>query len=63
VGGPERERIWACGRRVLHTCHHRTPVQTQVRLDIFGMTEDSAQVWCALLRTYVFMSGWAGCSP
>lgn len=31
-GGLQRERIWVFWRRVLHTCHHRTQVQTWVRL-------------------------------
>lgn len=30
--GLERERIWIFWRRVLHTCHHRTQVQTWLRL-------------------------------
>jgi len=28
----QRERIWIFWRRVLHTCHHRTQVQTWLRL-------------------------------
>ncbi len=31
-GGLTRERIWVFWRRVLHTCHHRTQVQTWLRL-------------------------------
>ena len=31
-GGLMRERIWIFWRRVLHTCHHRTQVQTWLRL-------------------------------
>jgi uncharacterized damage-inducible protein DinB len=31
-GGLERERIWIFWRRVLHTCHHRTQVQSWLRL-------------------------------
>jgi uncharacterized damage-inducible protein DinB len=31
-GGFRRERIWVFWRRVLHTCHHRTQVQTWLRL-------------------------------
>jgi uncharacterized damage-inducible protein DinB len=31
-GGLQRQRIWAFWRRVLHTCHHRTQVQTWLRL-------------------------------
>lgn len=30
--GLNRERIWIFWRRVLHTCHHRTQVQTWLRL-------------------------------
>lgn len=30
--GLTRERIWIFWRRVLHTCHHRTQVQTWLRL-------------------------------
>jgi uncharacterized damage-inducible protein DinB len=31
-GGLKRERIWIFWRRVLHTCHHRTQVQSWLRL-------------------------------
>ena len=31
-GGLERQRIWTFWRRVLHTCHHRTQVQSWLRL-------------------------------
>ena len=31
-GGLQRERIWVFWRRVLHTCHHRTQVQTWLRV-------------------------------
>lgn len=31
-GGLVRERVWVFWRRVLHTCHHRTQVQTWLRL-------------------------------
>jgi uncharacterized damage-inducible protein DinB len=31
-GGMQRERIWVFWRRVLHTCHHRTQVQSWLRL-------------------------------
>jgi uncharacterized damage-inducible protein DinB len=31
-GGLRRQRIWTFWRRVLHTCHHRTQVQTYLRL-------------------------------
>lgn len=30
-GGLVRERVWVFWRRVLHTCHHRTQVQTWLR--------------------------------
>lgn len=30
--GGQRERVWTFWRRVLHTCHHRTQVQTWLRL-------------------------------
>jgi uncharacterized damage-inducible protein DinB len=30
--GLQRERIWVFWRRVLHTCHHRTQVQSWLRL-------------------------------
>ncbi len=31
-GGLKRQRIWTFWRRMLHTCHHRTQVQTWLRL-------------------------------
>jgi uncharacterized damage-inducible protein DinB len=31
-GGLKRQRLWTFWRRVLHTCHHRTQVQTWLRL-------------------------------
>jgi uncharacterized damage-inducible protein DinB len=31
-GGWRRERIWVFWRRVLHTCHHRTQVQSWLRM-------------------------------
>ncbi|HEX5273002.1 MAG TPA: DinB family protein [Gemmataceae bacterium] len=31
-GGLQRERVWVFWRRVLHTCHHRTQVQSWLRL-------------------------------
>jgi uncharacterized damage-inducible protein DinB len=31
-GGLTRQRVWIFWRRVLHTCHHRTQVQTWLRL-------------------------------
>jgi uncharacterized damage-inducible protein DinB len=31
-GGLVRERVWIFWRRVLHTCHHRTQVQSWLRL-------------------------------
>ncbi len=30
--GLKRQRIWTFWRRVLHTCHHRTQIQTWLRL-------------------------------
>jgi DinB family len=46
-GGLQRERIWVFWRRVLHTCHHRTQVQTWLRLAghepvpaIYGPSDD-----------------------
>jgi uncharacterized damage-inducible protein DinB len=31
-GGLRRQRVWVFWRRVLHTCHHRTQVQTWLRM-------------------------------
>jgi uncharacterized damage-inducible protein DinB len=31
-GGLHRQRIWTFWRRVLHSCHHRTQIQTWLRL-------------------------------
>ncbi len=31
-GGLVRERVWIFWRRILHTCHHRTQVQTWLRM-------------------------------
>jgi uncharacterized damage-inducible protein DinB len=31
-GGLKRQRIWVFWRRVLHTCHHRTQIQSWLRL-------------------------------
>jgi uncharacterized damage-inducible protein DinB len=31
-GGLRRQRIWTFWRRLLHTCHHRTQIQTWLRL-------------------------------
>jgi DinB family len=31
-GGLKRQRIWIFWRRILHTCHHRTQLQTWLRL-------------------------------
>ena len=31
-GGLMRQRVWTFWRRVLHTCHHRTQVQTWLRM-------------------------------
>jgi uncharacterized damage-inducible protein DinB len=44
--GLRRERVWVFWRRVLHTCHHRTQVQTWLRLAgrqvpaIYGPSDD-----------------------
>jgi uncharacterized damage-inducible protein DinB len=35
-GGLVRQRVWVFWRRVLHTCHHRTQVQTWLRLAGYG---------------------------
>lgn len=55
-GGLKRERIWIFWRRVLHTCHHRTQVQTWLRLGgqhvpaIYGPSGDVK--WDAADPTY-----------
>jgi uncharacterized damage-inducible protein DinB len=56
-GGLKRERIWVFWRRVLHTCHHRTQVQTWLRLAghesvpaIYGPSGDVK--WAAADPTY-----------
>ena len=48
-GDLQRERIWVFWRRVLHTCHHRTQVQSWLRLAgchvpaIYGPSGDEAR--------------------
>lgn len=54
--GFERQRIWTFWRRVLHTCHHRTQVQSWLRLagahvpSIYGPSGDVS--WDAADPTY-----------
>lgn len=55
-GGLRRQRIWVFWRRVLHTCHHRTQVQTWLRLAgqhvpaIYGPSGD--ETWSEADPTY-----------
>lgn len=55
-GGLRRQRIWVFWRRVLHTCHHRTQVQTWLRLTgrhvpaIYGPSGDES--WAEADPTY-----------
>src|SRR5262249_32293960 len=48
-GGLRRQRIWTFWRRVLHACHHRTQIQTWLRLagqhvpPVFGPFRDVAR--------------------
>jgi len=55
-GGLKRQRIWVFWRRVLHTCHHRTQVQTWLRLAgqhvpaIYGPSGD--ETWSEADPTY-----------
>lgn len=55
-GGLHRQRIWIFWRRVLHTCHHRTQVQTWLRLAgghvpaVFGTSGDVS--WSEADPTY-----------
>lgn len=55
-GDLQRERIWTFWRRVLHTCHHRTQVQTWLRLAgqhvpaIYGPSGDVT--WSEAAPTY-----------
>jgi uncharacterized damage-inducible protein DinB len=54
--GLTRQRIWIFWRRVLHTCHHRTQVQTWLRLagqhvpTIYGPSGD--ETWSGASPTY-----------
>src|SRR3954467_941415 len=55
-GGLRRQRVWTFWRRVLHTCHHRTQVQTCLRLAgqhvpaIYGPSGDVK--WYEAAQTY-----------
>ncbi len=66
-GGLRRERIWVFWRRVLHTCHHRTQVQTWLRLAghepvpaIYGPSGDVK--WDEADPTYSLEAAKRGCS-
>jgi uncharacterized damage-inducible protein DinB len=54
--GLRRQRIWVFWRRVLHTCHHRTQIQTWLRLAgehvpaIYGPSGDES--WSEADPTY-----------
>lgn len=54
--GYQRQRIWAFWRRVLHTCHHRTQIQSWLRLagvhvpTIYGPSGDVT--WDGATPTY-----------
>lgn len=54
--GFQRQRIWTFWRRVLHTCHHRTQVQSWLRLagahvpSIYGPSGDVS--WDGATPTY-----------
>lgn len=54
--GYKRQRIWTFWRRVLHTCHHRTQVQSWLRLagahvpSIYGPSGDVS--WDGATPTY-----------
>lgn len=54
--GYQRQRIWTFWRRVLHTCHHRTQVQSWLRLagahvpTIYGPSGDVS--WDGATPTY-----------
>jgi uncharacterized damage-inducible protein DinB len=66
-GGLKRERIWVFWRRVLHTCHHRTQVQTWLRLAgrhvpaIYGPSGDVT--WSGADPTYSPEAARRGASP
>jgi uncharacterized damage-inducible protein DinB len=64
-GGLVRQRAWVFWRRVLHTCHHRTQVQTWLRLAghervpaIYGPSGDVT--WDAADPTYSLEAGKRG---
>jgi uncharacterized damage-inducible protein DinB len=65
--GLRRERIWVFWRRVLHTCHHRTQVQTWLRLagrhvpTIYGPSGDVK--WDEADPTYSLGAARRGASP
>jgi uncharacterized damage-inducible protein DinB len=66
-GGLRRERIWIFWRRVLHTCHHRTQVQTWLRLAgrpvpaIYGPSGDVK--WAEADPTYSLDAARRGANP
>src|SRR3984893_16594991 len=66
-GGLQRERIWVFWRRVLHTCPHRTQVQTWLRLAgqhvpaIYGPSGDVK--WAEADPTYSLEAAKRGASP
>ncbi len=67
-GGLKRERIWVFWRRVLHTCHHRTQVQTWLRLAgqepvpaIYGPSGDVK--WAEADPTYSLEAAKRGAAP
>lgn len=66
-GGLRRERIWIFWRRVLHTCHHRTQVQTWLRLAgqhvpaIYGPSGDVK--WSEADPTYSLEAARRGANP
>jgi uncharacterized damage-inducible protein DinB len=66
-GGLARQRIWTFWRRVLHTCHHRTQVQTWLRLGgadfvpaIYGPSSDVT--WAEADPTYSLTAADRGAS-
>src|SRR3982750_3956331 len=66
-GGMKRQRIWTFWRRVLHTCHHRTQVQTWLRLAgrhvpaIYGPSGDVS--WTEADPTYSVSAANRGALP
>jgi uncharacterized damage-inducible protein DinB len=66
-GGLRRERVWVFWRRVLHTCHHRTQVQTWLRLAgrhvpaIYGPSGDVT--WDGADATYSLEAARRGAAP